>query len=138
MAKSQAVDEQCPVEVGLNILSGKWKLKILWHLSSGTIRFNELQRVLGNITTKTLTQQLRELEEQGIITRKVFPEIPPKVEYSLSELGTTLQPILAQLCSWGKTYYSYELYNSRMLEILVFMLFEAYFYKSVYLDLESK
>ena len=74
MAKSQAVDEQCPIEVGLNILSGKWKLKILWHLS-GTIRFNELQRLLGSITTKTLTQQLRELEEQGIIVRKVFPEI---------------------------------------------------------------
>ena len=102
MAKSQAVNEQCPVEVGLNILSGKWKLKILWHLSSGTIRFNELQRLLGNITTKTLTQQLRELEKQGIIVRKVFPEIPPKVEYSLSELGVTLKPILAQLCDWGK------------------------------------
>ncbi len=108
MAKSQAVDEQCPVEVGLNILSGKWKLKILWHLSKGTIRFNELQRVLDNITTKTLTQQLRELEEQGIITRKVFPEVPPKVEYSLSELGATLKPILAQLCDWGKAYHSYN------------------------------
>lgn len=108
MAKSQAVDEQCPVEVGLNILSGKWKLKILWHLSNGTIRFNELQRILGNITTKTLTQQLRELEEQGIITRKVFPEIPPKVEYSLSEIGTTLKPILAQLCDWGKLYQNYQ------------------------------
>lgn len=108
MAKSQAVDEQCPVEVGLNILSGKWKLKILWHLSNGTIRFNELQRLSGNITTKTLTQQLRELEEQGIITRKVFPEIPPKVEYSLSEMGTTLKPILAQLCNWGKLYHNYQ------------------------------
>lgn len=108
MAKSQAVAEQCPVEVGLNILSGKWKLKILWHLSNGTIRFNELQRLLGNITTKTLTQQLRELEEQGIITRKVFLEIPPKVEYSLSEIGTTLKPILAQLCNWGKSYYAYQ------------------------------
>lgn len=111
MAKTQAVNEQCPVEVGLNILSGKWKLKILWHLSNGTIRFNELQRLLGNITTKTLTQQLRELEEQGIVTRKVFPEIPPKVEYSLSEIGVTLKPILAQLCSWGKNYHSYQMYN---------------------------
>ena len=108
MAKSQAVDEQCPVEVGLNILSGKWKLKILWHLSNETIRFNELQRVLDNITTKTLTQQLRALEEQGIITRKVFPEVPPKVEYSLSKLGATLKPILAQLCDWGKAYHSYN------------------------------
>lgn len=66
MAKVQAVDEQCPIELGLNILSGKWKLKILWHLSKGTIRFNELQQLLGSITTKTLTEQLRELEEQGI------------------------------------------------------------------------
>ena len=92
MAKTQAVHDQCPIEVGLNILSGKWKLKILWHLSKGTIRFNELQRLLGGITTKTLTGQLRELEEQGIVVRKVFPEVPPKVEYSLSEIGTTLNP----------------------------------------------
>ena len=84
MAKVQAADEQCPVESGLNILSGKWKLKILWHLSKGTIRFNELQRLLGNITTKTLTQQLREPEEQGVVLRNVFPEVPPKVEYSLN------------------------------------------------------
>ncbi len=108
MAKSQAVDNQCPVEAGLNILSGKWKLKILWLLSSGTLRFNELQRLLGSITTKTLTQQLRELEEQEIITRKVFPEVPPKVEYSLSEIGATLKPILSQLCDWGKAYHSYQ------------------------------
>ena len=60
MAKAQAADEQCPAELALNILSGKWKLKILWHLSRGTIRFNELQRILGNITTKTLTEQLRD------------------------------------------------------------------------------
>ena len=104
MAKVQAVDEQCPVELGLNILSGKWKLKILWHLSKGTIRFNELQRLLGNITTKTLTEQLRELEEARIILRTVFPEVPPRVEYSLSEIGITLKPILKGLCEWGKTY----------------------------------
>ena len=114
MAKSQAVDEQCPVEVGLNILSGKWKLKILWHLSKGTVRFNELQRLLGSITTKTLTQQLRELEEQGMIVRKVFPEIPPKVEYSLSELGATLKPVLSQLCDWGKTYHSSRLHKKAL------------------------
>lgn len=107
MAKSQPVNEQCPVEIGLNILSGKWKLKILWHLSKGAVRFNELQRLLGNITTKTLTQQLRELETQGIIVRKVFPETPPKVEYSLSEIGVTLKPILSQLCNWGKEYHTF-------------------------------
>ena len=104
MAKAQAADTQCPVELGLNILSGKWKLKILWHLSKGTIRFNELKKLLGNITTKTLTQQLRELEEQGIVLRNVFPEVPPRVEYSLSEIGITLKPILKGLCEWGKTY----------------------------------
>lgn len=108
MAKAQSIDKECPIEVGLNILSGKWKLKILWHLSRGTVRFNELQRILGNITTKTLTQQLRELEEQGIVIRKIFPEVPPKVEYSLSEIGMTLQPILAQLCDWGKIYQDYQ------------------------------
>ena len=108
MAKVQAVDEQCPVELGLNILSGKWKLKILWHLSKGTIRFNELQRLLGCITTKTLTEQLRELEGQGIILRTIFPEVPPRVEYSLSEIGCTLKPILGKLCEWGKTYQEYQ------------------------------
>lgn len=107
MAKVQAVDEQCPVELGLNILSGKWKLKILWQLSKGTIRFNELQRLLGRITTKTLTEQLRELEEQGIILRTVFPEVPLRVEYSLSEIGCTLKPVLGELCEWGKTYQEY-------------------------------
>lgn len=108
MARVQAADERCPIELGLNILSGKWKLKILWHLSKGTIRFNELQRLLGNITTKTLTQQLRELEEQGIVRRNVFPEVPPRVEYSLSEIGNTLKPILGGLCEWGKAYREYQ------------------------------
>ena len=88
MAKTQAVHDQCPIEVGLNILSGKWKLKILWHLSKGTIRFNELQRLLGGITTKTLTGQLRELEEQGIVVRKVFPEVPISLK-EYSTLGGT-------------------------------------------------
>ena len=108
MAKVQAADKQCPVELGPNILSGKWKLKILWHLSKGTIRFNKLQRLLGNITTKTLTQQLRELEEQGIVLRNVFPEVPPRVEYSLSEIGNTLKPVLKGRCKWGKIYQEYQ------------------------------
>lgn len=107
MSKTRAVNDQCPVEVGLNILSGKWKLKILWHLSKGTIRFNELQRLLSNITTKSLTGQLRKLEEQGVVIRKTFPEVPPKVKYSLSEIGTTLNPVLSQLCNWGNTYHAY-------------------------------
>jgi DNA-binding HxlR family transcriptional regulator len=93
------------MELGINILSGKWRLPILWRISTKeSIRFNELQRSLGNITTKTLTQQLRELEEQKIIMRIVYPEVPPKVEYSLTEIGKTIIPILKSLCDWGVAY----------------------------------
>ena len=92
------------MEVGLNILSGKWTLRILWHLSKGPVRFNELQRLLGTITTKTLSQQLRQLEDQQIILRTVYPETPPKVEYSLTNVGKSIQPILKDLCEWGTNY----------------------------------
>jgi DNA-binding HxlR family transcriptional regulator len=104
MSKTMATTQQCPMEIGLNILSGKRKLKIIWQLSKKSIRFNELQRLLGNITTKTLTQQLRELEEQGIVQRIVYPDKPPKVEYSLTELGQSINPVLKSLCDWGKNY----------------------------------
>lgn len=104
MAKVLAITEQCPMEIGLNILSGKWKLKILWHLSKSPKRFNELQRLLENITTKTLTQQLRELENQGIIKRSIYPGSPPKVEYSLTSIGESISPVLKALCDWGKSY----------------------------------
>ena len=87
MAKAVAITDQCPMEIGLNILGGKWKLKILWQISKGAVRFNELQRRLGKITTKTLTQQLRELEADGFLIRHDFKEIPPRVEYTLSDLG---------------------------------------------------
>ena len=100
MAKTMEVPEHCPMDV----LSGKWTLRILWHLSKGPVRFNELQRLLGTITTKTLSQQLRQLEEQQIILRTVYPETPPKVEYSLTEVGKTIQPILKELCEWGTNY----------------------------------
>lgn len=104
MAKSIAVTEQCPMEIGLNVLSGKWKLKILWQISRGAVRFNELQRRLGKITTKTLTQQLRELEEQKILARTVYPDNPPKVEYTLTDLGQSIYPVLKSLCDWGTNY----------------------------------
>lgn len=104
MAKTIAIPEKCPMDVGLNILSGKWKLRILWHISRNPIRFNELQRSIGTITTKTLTQQLRELEEQKIVLRTVYPETPLRVEYSLTELGKSIQPILKDLCDWGTSY----------------------------------
>ena len=92
------------MEIGLNVLSGKWKLKILWQISKGAVRFNELQRRLGKITTSTLTQQLRELEDQKIIQRTVYPENPPKVEYALTELGESISPVLKSLCDWGTNY----------------------------------
>ena len=106
MAKSIAVTEQCPMEIGLNVLSGKWKLKILWQVSKGAVRSNELQRRLGKITTKTLTQQLRELEEQKILARTVYPDNPPKVEYTLTDLGQSIHPVLKSLCDWGTAYQS--------------------------------
>lgn len=104
MAKTVAVSEQCPMETGLNILGGKWKLKIIWQISKGAVRFNELQKRLGKITTRTLTQQLRELEDQKIIQRTVYPDNPPKVEYALTEIGESIEPVLKTLCDWGTKY----------------------------------
>lgn len=105
MAKSLSLPDTCPMELGLNILSGKWKLKILWIIyNQKTVRFNKLQKSLGNITTKTLTEQLRELEDKKIIKRTVYPEVPPKVEYSLTETGESIEPVLKALCDWGKEY----------------------------------
>lgn len=105
MAKSVTPHDACPMALGINVLSGKWNLKILWNIhKEEKIRFNELQRRLGNITTRTLTAQLRELETQKIIQRTVFPETPPKVEYSFTETGRTLEPVLKSLCDWGIQY----------------------------------
>jgi DNA-binding HxlR family transcriptional regulator len=92
----------CPVETSLELLSGKWKPRILWKLHQrGVIRFGELKRAMPEITAKMLTQQLRELEQDGLITRRVYAEVPPKVEYSLSKLGESLKPILDELARWG-------------------------------------
>jgi len=104
MSKSINLESDCPMNLTINILSEKWKLSILWHLSRGTIRFNELQRTLTNITQKTLTMQLRELERDGIIYRKVYPESPPRVEYGLTNIGESMKPILSVMCEWGKDY----------------------------------
>ena len=105
MSKTEAVSNACPMELGINILSGKWKLRILRNLYiKKVVRFNELQRNLGNITTKTLTEQLRELEDKKIIKRTIYPEIPPKVEYSLTEIGSSIEPVLKTLCDWGNEY----------------------------------
>lgn len=105
MAKSITPDKVCPMALGINVLSGKWKLQILWSIYNRKIvRFNELQRTLGNITTKTLTAQLRELEGQKILQRTIYPEVPPRVEYSFTDLGMTLEPVLKALCDWGTQY----------------------------------
>ena len=95
----------CGVAVALSLIGGKWKGVILWHLTFKTLRFSQLRRRLQGVTQKMLTQQLRELEKDGLIHREVFAEVPPKVEYSLTELGASLQPMLQQLCDWGRLYH---------------------------------
>ncbi len=91
----------CAVEAAINLIDGKWKSVILFHLLDGTLRFSALRRMVGQITPRMLTHQLRELEEDGLIVREVFPQVPPKVEYSLSSLGRSMEPILLALKSWG-------------------------------------
>ncbi len=92
----------CSVELALQVIGGKWKPIILWHLRTGDKqRFGELKRHMPNVTQKMLTQQLRELESDGMILREVYPQVPPKVEYSLTDLGLSVMPILDQLSKWG-------------------------------------
>ena len=93
----------CSIEAALEAIGGKWKGIILYHLNSKK-RFNELQKLMPSITQRMLTKQLRELEGDGIVHRKVYAEVPPKVEYSLTDFGKTLQPILKELEQWGATY----------------------------------
>ena len=93
---------KCPVTATLGVIGGKWKPVILYILSGGTKRFNEIKRHLPDATQKMLTQQLRELEADEIIVRKVYAEVPPRVEYSLSEKGLTLTPLLKQMSLWGQ------------------------------------
>ena len=95
---------QCPVEVALALIGGKYKSLILWHLMEETLRYSELNKKIMSATPKMLTQQLRELEADGLIHREVYPVVPPKVEYSLTENGRTLTPILRAIHSWGEDY----------------------------------
>ena len=98
------LSEHCPVEATLELIGGKYKALILWHLSEGKLRFSELRRAIQSATPKMLTQQLRELEANKLISREVFPVVPPKVEYSLTELGKSLMPILVAMRDWGAGY----------------------------------
>lgn len=96
----------CPVEATLDAIGGRWKVLILHELFKGTRRFGELHRCLRGITQKMLTQQLREMERDGLVHREIYMQVPPKVEYSLTDLGTTLQPVLDEMHRWGKSYIS--------------------------------
>lgn len=91
----------CSVEAAISLIDGKWKCVILFHLLGGTLRFNEIRRLVGGVTQRTLTNQLRELEDDGLIERKVYAQVPPKVEYTISPLGRSLEPILVTLKAWG-------------------------------------
>ena len=93
-----------PVAATLNLIGGKYKALILWSLSDGQRRFSELRKLVAGATPKMLTQQLRELEAEKLINRKVFPVVPPKVEYSLTEMGRSLMPILTAMRDWGTDY----------------------------------
>ncbi|MCW8804101.1 MAG: helix-turn-helix transcriptional regulator [Ignavibacteriaceae bacterium] len=95
-----------PVELSLDIIGGKWKIPIIWRLKDDLKRYGELRRSLPKVTHKMLTQQLRELEADEIITRKVFPEVPPKVEYNLTLLGKSVLPVIDMLREWGEEYRS--------------------------------
>ncbi len=94
----------CPVETTLSLIGSKWNILILRDLMEGTKRFGELQRSIGSISQKVLTANLRDLEAKGIVHRKVYPEVPPRVEYSLTELGLSLKPILDSMWDWGSQY----------------------------------
>jgi len=94
-------ETRCPAEITLNVIGGRWKIPILWHLAQGTRRFSELRRGLDGVTQKVLTQQLRELERDGIVHREVYPQVPPRVEYSLTTLGKSLRPVVEAMCKWG-------------------------------------
>ena len=98
----------CPVETTLTLISSKWKVLILRDLLGGARRFGELRRSVGGVSQKVLTAQLREMEDSGLLTRTVFPEVPPHVEYALTELGSSLKPGLDAMWSWGEAYQARE------------------------------
>ncbi len=95
---------ECPIETLVHVLNGKWKPMILWHLIESTKRFNDLEKLIPDVSQKMLTQHLRDLEREGIVDRKVYPTVPPKVEYSLSEYGQTLIPVAEVMCAWGENH----------------------------------
>jgi DNA-binding HxlR family transcriptional regulator len=95
----------CPVQASINVLSGKWKVQILWHLSFGPRRFAQLHKKLAKISEKVLSDQLRQLAADGILTRQATPSVPPQVTYSLSREGQKLVPLMESLCDWGSAHF---------------------------------
>ena len=102
MTKQGKKSVSCSVETTIGAIGGKWKVLVLYFLLEETKRFNELHRLLGGISHRTLAKQLRELEKDGIIKRKIFEQIPPKVEYSLTDIGRELKPVLMKMHEWGE------------------------------------
>ena len=98
----KAKSSTCPAEFTLAMIGGRWKIPIIFHLLAGRQRFSQLARSLTGVTQKMLTQQLREMERNGLVTRNVYPQVPPKVEYSLTDLGASLKPIVEAMCQWGE------------------------------------
>jgi DNA-binding HxlR family transcriptional regulator len=94
----------CPISTAIAIIGGKWKIPVLYNLREKTLRFSEIKKALPQVTQKMLTQQLRELERDGMITRKVYAQVPPKVEYTITPIAKKLEPILDSLCKWGFEY----------------------------------
>jgi DNA-binding HxlR family transcriptional regulator len=98
------LEYNCPVDATLSLIGGKYKSLILWRLTDATLRFGELRKLIPQATPKMLTQQLRELEEHDLVIRTVYPVVPPKVEYSLTDLGRSIKPILSAMYEWGEDY----------------------------------
>lgn len=108
MNRTDSRQFECPIQGVVDVIGGKWKLSILYQLFQGTKRYGELKRLVPNATERMLTLQLRELEASGIVQRTVYPEVPPKVEYSLTELGLSLEPVLQTMLRWSKNYLQQE------------------------------
>lgn len=94
----------CALEAAMDVIGGKWKGIILYHLLDKTMRYNDIKRIMPKITARILTNQLRELERDGLVQREIFPEVPPRVEYSLTDLGYSLKPLLDMMLEWGLVY----------------------------------
>lgn len=107
--KTKSIEDyvQCPFHLAMSVLEGKWKFAILYVLSAqGTLRFKELERAIPDISTRMLTKELKHLEKKGVVFRKAYATVPPKVEYSLTEMGQSTAPVIAAITKWGEQYFT--------------------------------